>query len=254
MFKEKKKDIEKSLELFCLSSLKNLKELKQIYRILTKKCHPDRHPDNPVWSTKKMVELNKAYEILKAALKSGKSFYIRNVKNVNIKEIITIGDQIIRDSVILGWLKKYPKNKNGIALKNRLNETYLALSNYPNDVKNLKAREYYLLLFSTFLKVTECRVARPLPNAWNSTRFFKQLSHANKFLDSGIRDYYHYFENNRLKNMRNIPVSYLKDAKKIYGFLLSKTYDEPNKKLIEQKIELAGLFIKRLQDSELRDV
>ncbi len=254
MFKEKIKDIEKSLELFCLSSLTNFKEVKQIYRILTKKCHPDKHPANPEWSTEKMVELNEAYEILKSTLKSGKSFYVRNVKNVNIKEIVTIGDQIIRDTVILGWLKKYPKNKNGKLLKNKLKETYLVLLNYPYNVENLKIRKYYLLLFSTFLKVTECRVVRPLPNAWNSTRFFKQLSHANKFLDSGIRDYYYYLENNRLKNMQNIPISYLKDAKKIYRFLLSKTYDEPNKKIIEQKIELAGLFIERLKDSELRDV
>jgi len=254
MFKEKIKDIEKSLELFCLSSLTNQKELKQIYRNFTKQCHPDKHPDNLQWSTRKMVELNEAYEILKRTLKSGKSMHIRNVKNINIKEIINIGDQIIRDSVILGWLKKIPNNKNCIALKNKLNEIFISLSNYSENKEYSKLKVYYLELFSTFLKVTEWRVARPLPDTWNSTRFFKQLSEANKYLDTGIRDYYYYYEGKRLKSMQNIPVSYLKDAESLYRFLLAGTYDEPNKKIIGQRIELAGLFIERLKDSGLRIV
>lgn len=251
---EKMKEIEKSLELFSLPELTNLKELKRMYRVLTKQCHPDKHPDNPEWSTRKMTELNHAYEILIKTLKTDKNLKVRNVKNISVNEIIKIGDQIIRDSVILGWLKKYPNNKNGIALKRKLNEAYYSLSDFPDLKENLKLKGYYLELFFAFLEATEWKVARPLPDTWNSTRFFKQLSNANGFLDTGIRHYYHYIENNRLKNMKNIPVSYLKDAKNIYRFLLARAYDKPNKKMIEKRIQLAELFIERIRDSELQKI
>jgi curved DNA-binding protein CbpA len=254
MFKEKMKDIEKSLELFSLPELTTLKELKRLYRNLTKQCHPDKHPENPEWSNQKMIELNRAYEILKRTLKTDKNIKVRNVRNISINEIIRIGDQIIRDSVVLGWLKKYPDNKNGIALKNKLKETYLSLNDYGEKKENIKFKEYYLDLFSSFLNVTEWKVARPLPKAWNSTRFFRQLSDANGFLDSGIRQFYYYLEKNRLKNMKNIPFSYLKDAKSIYRYLLVRTYDEPNKEMIEKRIKLAELFIERIRDAELNEI
>ncbi len=54
-------ELRAALETLQLPSLVSIKEIKSRYRVLSKKYHPDINEENS-----KMVELNKAYELLKA--------------------------------------------------------------------------------------------------------------------------------------------------------------------------------------------
>ena len=54
----------KSKTLLGLRETSTLKEIKNKYKNLMKKWHPDKHKDNPDKATKMSMQINEAYEII----------------------------------------------------------------------------------------------------------------------------------------------------------------------------------------------
>jgi hypothetical protein len=251
-------DKEFSLQLFGLSSSSSLPELKRKYRELIKLYHPDTHPEKTEWSTRMVQQLNEAYKILLAHLGRIAGFDIGNDKPRNevikpadnISSIIEDGDQALRDAVIIGWLKRTPKDEFAHNFKRRIERALKNLTLVSMNVIPLPELDSYAELFSVFLEATVEKSARPLPTLDNPTLFLKHLAAANKYLDSGIRNFYHYKDTGALKNLGNIPYSFLSDSIRIYGALASELEDKTTKRLINARMKLARLFQTRIKDPE----
>ena len=54
----------KAKTLLGLREKSSLKEIKNKYKLLMKKWHPDKHKDNPKKATKMSMQINEAYEII----------------------------------------------------------------------------------------------------------------------------------------------------------------------------------------------
>ena len=54
----------KSKSLLGLRETSTLKEIKNKYKNLMKKWHPDKHKDNPEKATKMSMQINEAYEVI----------------------------------------------------------------------------------------------------------------------------------------------------------------------------------------------
>jgi hypothetical protein len=247
-----------SLQLFGLSSSATLPELKKKYRELLKLYHPDIHPERVEWSTRMVQQLNDAYKIILGSLGRLADFGLDTNKARSdsnripddYMNIIDDGDRALRDAVVLGWLKRTPKDEFAFTFKRRIeralkNLTLVAMQGMP-----IPEVDSYAELFSVFLEATEDRAARPLPALENPTRFLRYLASANKYLDSGIRNFYHYHEKGTLRNLGNIALSFLEDSIHAYGLLESELDDKLTRRLIRARMKLARLFQYRIKDPE----
>ena len=54
----------KAKTLLGLRQISSLKEIKNKYKLLMKKWHPDKHSENPDKATKMSMQINEAYEII----------------------------------------------------------------------------------------------------------------------------------------------------------------------------------------------
>jgi hypothetical protein len=256
MLRENIIEIDECLDIFSLKTLTDIKDLKYRYRYLTKLFHPDRHPHNIELSTEYMQRLNRAYEILKKKMQNGNIVinHSRFKKREDYIKLIQLGDSTLRDVVILGWLMKCPRSRYSQDIKEKMANILKDLQiGIPAERININL-QFYIELFSQFIDVLKWSQPKPLPKAWNSTQFFKHLKPANHFLESGIRDYYYYYEKNNLDVMLNIPNSYLDDANFLYKRLLNYISDKIYKESIIARIQLAQLFKQRLSDKGLRGV
>ncbi len=59
-------ELMKAKTLLGLRDKATLKEIKHNYKMLMRKWHPDRHPDNNTQATKMSADINKAYETIMA--------------------------------------------------------------------------------------------------------------------------------------------------------------------------------------------
>ncbi len=252
-------DKEFSLQLFGLSSSATLPELKKKYRELIKLYHPDKHPDRIEWSTRMVQQLNEAYKVILAQLRrfSGvdPGLFESRTKGVrpqsDFKNIVDDGDMALRDAVVIGWLKRTPKDDFAFTFKRRIENALknLTIVAMKNDIP-IPELESYAELFSVFLEATVEKSARPLPSLANPTRFLKNLAQANKLLDTGIRNFYHFKDNGTLKNLGNIPLSFLTDSIRMYGELSYGLDDKATVRLVNARMKLARLFQTRIRDPE----
>lgn len=234
-------ELQSSLRLFSFSSVPSLKNIKKKYRNLIKRYHPDLHPEKSDLSNEMIGRLNQAYEILKAnarrtpgdALPSGL-----------IGRAIRAGDEAIKNAVIMGSLIRMRNNQLGQYFCAQVRKVRDILESQPDD--SPWDVSFFCKLFSLFLKTTEGNSPRPLPTTWNSTRFFKNLAIANRYLDTGIRNYYYYSNNHRLRFFTKIPLSFLRDAEKAYGFFCSYILEETHLRLIRGRLELSRLYQSRI--------
>jgi hypothetical protein len=239
-------DLKLSLRLFSLSSVPPLKDLKQKYRNLIKLYHPDLHPQESDYSNEMIRQLNQAYEVLKANVShpyTGKE----PLPSVLLGKTIRIGDEAVRNAVVMGCLIRMRNNQLGRYFCEQVRTVRDVLKSQSDDP--LWNTSFFCNLFSLFLKTTEENIPRPLPYTWNSTRFFKNLAIANRYLDVGIRNYYYYLHKNRLRFFLNIPLSFLRDAEKAYSFLCSYIRDEAHLDWIKTRIKLTSLYQIRISGS-----
>jgi curved DNA-binding protein CbpA len=251
-------DREFSLQLFGLSSSATLTVLKKKYRELIKLYHPDMHPDKTEWSTRMVQQLNDAYKIILAHLGRITAPEGANQKpddgafraSDSYRAIIEDGDQAIRDAVVIGWLKRTPKDDFAHTFKFRIERALKNLTLYSMYKMPVPEIDSYAELFSVFLEATVGKSARPFPALGNPTRFLRHLATANKYLDSGIRNFYHYKDSGSLRNLGNIPYSFLDDSIRSYGMLLNELDDKMTKRLMSTRMKLARLFQSRIKDPE----
>jgi curved DNA-binding protein CbpA len=252
-------DKEFGLHLFNLSKSPTLKELKQKYRELIKIYHPDKHPEKIEWSTTMMQQLNQAYEILLAHLhrifnqqqKQKGSTEKPIITTQSVEHAIAQGDDALRDAVIIGWLKRTPKDEFARGFRTKVTAAYRFLSSCDNLEAVSSKALFYKDLFFAFLESTEQKKPRPLPAVQNPTKLLHYLSSANGYLDSGIRNFYRFAENRSVSILANIPLSFLDDAIGIFTILKKEINDPLTLSLISAKIDLAGLFEIRIKDPEL---
>jgi len=256
------KDKEFCLKLFSLSESPTIDELKKKYRELIKTYHPDKHPDDIAESTRMVQQINEAYEILLAHLHrifshSPPSQTIRKNKTSYIKNpdsIISMGDEALRDAVIIGWIKRTPKGDFAQNTRKTVEKAYILLNSFKFKNEYLNKIIFYKDLFSAFLNATVEKTPGPLPNVINATKFFHHMANANSHLDSGIRNYYRFTENRKKLTLANIPLSFLEDGIHLYSILKNKIEDSILKDKICAKLELAELFKRRIQDQDFTSV
>jgi curved DNA-binding protein CbpA len=251
-------DKEFGFQLFGLSAASSLAELKKKYRELIKKYHPDKHPEKIEWSTRMVQQLNEAYKVLLLYLKRINNFELRQEENnsqprttrESYKDLILSGDEAVRDAIVIGWIKRNPKDDFAKGLKLRIEDVLRKLTLLTlNETQNHEI-DFFTEFFSVFLEATMEKVPRPLPSIENPTVFLRHLSSANKYLDTGIRNYYHFREAGSLKNLYNIPLSFLEDSIRLYKSLGIGLTDRPTIRLIGARIKLATLFKTRVKDSQ----
>ncbi len=237
-------NLKESLKLFSLASFSSKEELKKRYRELIKIYHPDRHPKNPHWSTKTMQDLNTAYDILNKSLKKS---------SPPVKKVITNADEALKNAIIIGCLKRWPKNRYMQSFRDEITEAadYLGKINLEKGSVHFAQYEYFGTLFSVFLRVTDPKNPKPFPAAINNTKFFRQFSLANRNLETGIRDFYHYLDKGQIEKHTLVPLSYLADALYLYSFLIPLSRDRINLKVIKTRMELCHLFKLRIIDPGL---
>ena len=234
-------DLQSSLNLFSFSSVPPLEDIKQKYRNLLKRYHPDLHPDNSELSNEMIRRLNQAYEILKANAYHSQR---ESLPSSLIGRAIKTGDEAIQNAVIMGCLIRIRNNQLGQYFCAQVRKVRDILESQSADP--LWDVPFFYKLFSLFLSTTEGNTPRPLPTTWNSTRFFKNLSIANRYLDTGIRNFYYFTNHKRLRFFTKIPLSFLRDAEKAYGYLRSYLLEEPHLKLIGGRLELSRLYQLRI--------
>jgi hypothetical protein len=227
--------------MFSLSSVPSLEDIKQKYRYLIKRYHPDLHPEKPDLSNEMIRKLNQAYEVLKA---NAHSTLDDSLPSGLIGRAIRTGDEAIKNAVIMGCLIRMRNNRLGQYFCGQVRKVKDILESQRDD--SLWDVSFFCKLFSLFLKTTEGNSPRSLPILWNSTRFFKNLAIANRYLDTGIRNYYYYATNQRLRFFAKIPLSFLRDAEKVYGFLRSSILEETHLRLIRGRLELSRLYQSRI--------
>lgn len=252
-----RKDKDFCLKLFSLSSSPTVEELKKKYRELIKQYHPDKHPDSIEKSTRMVQQLNEAYEILLPHLhriysgSSGFTDLAKNMKNINPEKIISMGDDALRDAVIIGWLKRTPKDVFAQSIWQTIEKAYIMLDSIHSTCPDAVNAIFYADLFSAFLKATAQKKPEPLPAVYNKTKFFQHLAAANRYLDSGIRNYYRLTENKKKLFLVNIPLSFLDDGIRLFSLLKRTTRATILHEVICAKIELAELFKIRINDPDL---
>ena len=262
----KKIDIEKSLHFFSLPSGITALRLKKRYRELIKLYHPDKHPNELLWSTAMMQKINEAYSILKQAsilkppviyseirdpfdpgrsTESGDRLSPLSVKEIESEH--SACDRLIENSVLTGWLQRTPRDNFARGLRNRIAKivNLLQTAGTDNIFKNNKEPveiDFFSTIFSVFLRATDFKKPGHFPSARNTTEYFRHFTIANRYLDSGVRQFYRYRETGRLIKYRNVPLSYLDDSIRLYSFLLPEGKDNSMQKIIKARIELARLF------------
>ncbi|MBN1411210.1 MAG: J domain-containing protein [Spirochaetales bacterium] len=252
-------DIKSSLKLFLLDSLPSYDILKRRYYELIKEYHPDKHPDRIEWSTQIVKQLNEAYVVLKRNIKS----WIPGTKDIDedntesgeltFERIVTLGDNAIRDAVLMGWLKRIPKDSHAVNQRSKIEFALNTLMGLPSeeDEAREKERSFFTELFSSFLRATEYSVPKPFSVINNSTMFFHYLSSANTHLDDGVRNFYRFLESNNMNYLFNIPVSFLEDAIRLYRHLYAQMEDPIIRSMIECRMNLSSLYARRISDPEL---
>lgn len=254
---ENRKDKDFYMKLFSLSSSPTVDELKKKYRKLIKLYHPDRQPERIEWSTRMVQQLNEAYEILLAHLHriySDSPVFTSLTKETQALDpvkIISMGDDALRDAVIIGWLKRMPKDNFAQSIRKTIEKAFFMLDSInptnPHAVKSV----FYADLFSAFLKATDRKKPGHLPDVYNKTKFFQHFAAANTYLDSGIRNFYRLTENRKKLFLVNIPLSFLEDGIRLFSLLKKNIGDMILKENICAKIQLAELFKIRIQDPDL---
>jgi len=269
----KKIDIEKSLDFFSLPQNTTTVSLKKRYRELIKLYHPDKHPEHILWSTSMMQRINEAYNILKENLTEEKPHTVRDtasdfptstaeqpeIKILSVSEIkfkYETADLLIENSVLTGWLQRTPKDNFAVALRNRIAEivSLLQSTNIEGLFKNTPEKRAFAFLntlFPVFLRATDFKKPGHFPSARNTTKYFRNFTIANRYLDSGVRQFYRYRETNKLIKYKNVPLSFLDDSIRLFSFLIPESRDNSMKKVIRARIELAGLFQARTSDKNL---
>jgi curved DNA-binding protein CbpA len=251
-------DKEFSLQLFGLSSSSSLVELKKKYRELIKLYHPDTHPEKMEWATRMVQQLNDAYRVIlvhlgritsAVRLEAGQDEETKCTLE-NYRSMIDDGDEALRDAVVVGWLKRTPRDVFAHTYKRRIERALRNLTLVSMNGMPVPEVDSYMELFSVFLEATVEKSVRPLPALGNPTRFLRHLSSANKYLDSGIRNFYHYRDSGSLRNLGNIPFSFLEDSIRTYGMLVRELDDRPTLRLINARMKLARLFQTRIRDPE----
>jgi curved DNA-binding protein CbpA len=220
--------------------------LKQRYRALIKIYHPDRHPDRLAWANQVMTRINEAYARLRLELPADQ----RPAPLESIEIIIRRGDEALRRAVIMGWLNRAPRS--GSVQREILARSREELVSHPFRSFRADLVEFYAALFGRFLEATVWGMVRPLPNAWNSTRFFRDLRSANTLLDKGIRDFYHHRDRGRLQALADVPYSYLADAIRYYSYLNRRAADSANGEVLKSRIEIARAFQARIREPGLQ--
>lgn len=233
-----------SLSFFSQQDLASTEQLKRRYRQLIKVYHPDRHPRRADWANGVTQKINQAYAHLRTNLRSDSDTPLAEVP-----QLIKMGDQAVRRAVLMGWLTRSAPPQS--ELRNVLSSARDALLTHPFRSFHRDLVDFYVNLFTAFLTATESGLARPLPHAWNSTRFFKDLRGANRFLDKGIRDFYHHGERGSLEKLATIPLSYLGDAIRYYTYLRRRVTDTANGEVITSRITIARAFQTRVHHPEL---
>jgi curved DNA-binding protein CbpA len=228
-------EVKESLRLFSLRQLPTLKSLKNRYRVLIKRFHPDHNPGNPFWSNDLVQRLNRAYDILKAFLESHD---LGSHRERIIREIIRGGDEAVRNAIIMGWLRKLPRPGERRYFREKIAKCRGYLLHISEDGAGSELSVFYRRLFHIFLEITEGRTTRVGPQTWGSFRYLKQLAVANRYLDLGLRSFYHYTGDSR---ELVIPLSFVEDALAFYRFLLPHTTDL-NRQIIEPRMALARLY------------
>lgn len=265
----KRIDIEKSLDFFSLPKNITALGLKKRYRELIKLYHPDKHPEKLSWSTSMMQKVNEAYNILKKNLADGKLSVIDSasyassvhfkaaLSSINeIKSKYEAGDLLIENSVLTGWLQRTPKDSFAVGLHSRIVEIVSLLQTQDIEVlfkNSLKKREFafFNTLFPVFLRATDFQKPSHFPSARNTTEYFRNFTIANRYLDTGVRQFYRYRETDKLVKYQNIPLSFLGDSIRLFSFLIPESRDNSMKKIITARIEFAELFQARTLDKNL---
>ncbi|MBN1698054.1 MAG: J domain-containing protein [Spirochaetales bacterium] len=254
-----KADNEFNTYLKTLMQSPTLKDLKQKYRELIKLYHPDKHPERIEWSTKIMQKLNQAYEnhlthlygVFEGKKKEADFDHGHRIHPQTIGQAIARGDDALRDAVIIGWLKRTPKDSFAGIIRTRVAMAHRFLKAWGDTNTMSRKSLFYSDLFSAFLAATEHKNPRPLPAVMNPTKLFHYISEANKYLDSGIRNFYRFAENRSVSILSNIPLSFFDDAIRLYTRIKSEIDDVLTVSIISEKIKLAGLFEIRIKDPEL---
>jgi hypothetical protein len=242
-------DLQSSLRLFSFSAIPPLEAIKQKYRNLIKRYHPDLHPDKSELSNEMIRRLNQAYEILKANARRSQN---ESLPSSLVGRAIKTGDEAVKNAVIMGCLIRMRKNQLGRYFCGQVRKVRDILEAQADDL--LWDIPFFYKLFSLFLSITEGNTPRPLPTTWNSTRFFKNLAIANRYLDTGVRHFYYYTNHNRLRFFTKIPLSFLRDAEKSYGYLRSYILEEPYLKLIGGRLELSRIYQQRISGGQLLSI
>ena len=271
----KKIDIEKSLNFFSLKSGVTARRLKKRYRELIKLYHPDKHPNELSWSTAMMQKINEAYSILKQTsipkppviyAESGDPFVsywstesADHLAPLSIEEIESehaACDRLMENSVLTGWLQRTPRDNFARGLRNRIAKIVNLLqtaekNNIFKDNKKPEEIDFFSTIFSVFLRATDFKRPGHFPSARNTTKYFRHFTIANRYLDSGVRQFYRYRETGRLIKYRNVPLSFLDDSIRLYSFLIPEGKDNSMQKIIKARIELARLFQVRTTNRNL---
>ncbi len=263
MFDTKLVDIEKSLEFFSIAPFFRIiseNEIKKRYRKLIKLYHPDMHPNNVEWCNDMMQKLNEAYEILINNIAYINSIASENLskkqKELSVEELearYAETDGLVEDSVLLGWIQRIPRDSFAINLRNRikLNVDFFYSEEVTKLIGNHRVFDFFTTLFSVFLRATEFGKLSPFPVARNSTKFLRHFSIANNYLDSGVRNFYRYKHQKKIGKYKNVSLSYLDDAKRLYSYLIPQSNDTQLSRIIQARIELANLFQMRISIQQL---
>lgn len=249
-------DIGESLRVLSLDSVPSVDGLKRTYRSLIKLYHPDRHPGNPDWSNRMMVRLTEAYHVLLEHVAAGRADAQpddapRRASPPQVERIIRGGDEALRDAVINGCLHRVSKNVLAHPFLEEVRRARDALGGLLYTEDRTEPALFFYRLFARFVEATEKQPPHSLPSAWNSTRLFRHLSLANRYLDRGLRSFYHYLHRSRPAVFVNIPLSLLADSEAFYRLVLSGMRGSAGFRRVQSRLELIELFRRRIWDPRL---
>jgi hypothetical protein len=245
-------DIDESLRIFSLTSLPTAKDLKRRYRNLIKQHHPDHNPDNLQWCNSMVAKLNQAYRILGSCLErsapTGDTTGDAS-ETPSVEDIIRKGDEALRDSVINGCLHRSTRNVLAKPLLDTVERMRITLGRFLYTESQVEVILFFHRLFGLFLKAAHPKTPHSLPGTWNSTRFFRHLALANRYMDKALRSFYHHLKNHRLSVFANIPLSLLADSETFYRFILRDIRDAGSYEAVKSRLELIDIYRQRISDS-----
>jgi hypothetical protein len=258
-------DLGESLRILSLDSVPSVDRLKHTYRSLIKLYHPDHHPGRPDWSNRMVTRLNQAYRVLLEHLAAGPpgSPTARSplgspptpgspaAAPLRVEPVIRGGDQALRDCVVGGCLHRISKNILAQPFLEEVRRARDALGGLLYTQGRPEPALFFYRLFCRFVESTENRAPHSLPSAWNSTRFFRQLTLANRYLDRALRSFYHYLHHRRPVQFINIPLSLLGDSETFYRFVLKGMRSGAGSRQVESRLELIELYRRRIWDPRL---